>query len=428
VRTSFALVPTPDLPAVGIFLVLDRLDQSDAFAGALTIAHDDRSSVMDVSGTLDERGDLRIIPNSLAGITWDELRIAVRDQDGDAVYESGAGHMSGTEQTFYTYNEFALDFEAAPDAFTSPASAVADTAIYDQRANRLLPWQPMYIELRQPVTADQATRYRVLADGQEVPGETRVQATSNVVTTMEFVPHAFYPLGTEIRVEASGMENALGVPVTFEHAPIPVMADPGLAGDNLAFEQGLAGWQAIGTAYAADGFAGVVPAEGASMAVVETSGAEPAEGGYQYNSHLVGYIDVPVDASELDLSLALLVREDVLPSVVTMRLYHDDDLDGIDALDIYQLAHETEVFEPCACLGTEPERPLTRRVGPLRRQIALDAFRGQRVFLEMHVEGQAWWSGLAQAAVHALVRGLLPIPPPTPPVDAALIVDDIQIR
>ena len=427
-RTSFVVKPTPDLPPIGIFLVLDRSDQSgEIFTGTLTIADDDGANVEQVIGTLDERGDLSILPSMLGGIAWDELRIAVRDQDGDAVYESGAGHMSGINHTYYFYNEFAQDFEAAPDAFTSTASAVADTAIYDQRANRLLPWQPMHIELRQPVTVEQARSYRVLADGQEVPGETRLQTVSNVVTTVEFVPHAFYPLGTEIQVEASGMENALGLPVTFAHEPIPVMADPGLAGDNLAFEQGLGGWQPMGSAYVADGVADVVPAEGARLVVVETGGTGPGEPGFPYDSHLVGYIDVPVDASELDLSLAVLVPEEVLPSVVTMRLYHDDDLDEIDAIDIYELAHETEVFEPCACPGTE-ERSLARRLGPVRRQIGLEAFRGQRVFLEMHVEGDLWWYGLAQPAVHALVRALLPIPPPPPPIAAALIIDDIQIR
>jgi hypothetical protein len=424
VRTTFLFQPVPDQPAFGIFLVLDRVDEvARTFAGSLALADDDSASLRPVSGTLDERGELSLVVEGAGSVSWSELRIAVRDQDGDGVYESGTGHMSGTySATFFDLNEFAQDIEAAPEAFTAGAAwAAADTGVGDPAMNLLIPWQPIAILLAQPVSADQATRYRVLADGQEVAGETVVQAIDGMVTSVEFVPHTFYPLSAEILVESTGMENALGVPVTFAHDPIPVLADPGPAGDNLGFEQGLAGWSAVSNAFAADVFGDVLPVEGVSMAVVGTP-VYP-----YYESRLIGYLDVPADATEIDLSVAVLVPEEVLPSAMTVRLYHDDALDTPDAIDVYTLDPLTP-FEPCDCRDPAEWRPLTRRAGPFRRQLALDAFRGQRVFLELRMEGHQWNAPAAQSAVHALVRGLLPIPPPPPPVPGALIIDDIQIR
>jgi hypothetical protein len=67
-------------------------------------------------------------------------------------------------------------------------------------------------------------------------------------------------------------------------------------------------------------------------------------------------------------------------------------------------------------------------MGPVRREIALEAFRGKRVFLELRVEGQVGSAGLARSALHTLVHAVQPIPPPPPPLASALVVDDIQIR
>jgi hypothetical protein len=426
VRTAFVIEAVPDQPGVGFFLILDRADETSAmFTGMVYVAHDDRATAIQVSGTMDERGEISLSTGAGGGASWDALRIAVRDQDDDGVYESGAGHMSG----FYspTYPEiytFDLDFQAAPDAFTpTPAWAVADTAIYRQSANLLLPWQSIHIELGQPVPVDQARSYRVLADGQEVPGVSLMTAPGGMVTDLELIPHAFYPLGAEIVVESTGMTGALGAAVIFEHAPLPVMEDPGLASDNLGFEQGLTGWRAINDVRTVNNVGDVLPAEGTNMALVNISSI-----GSTYESRLIGHIDVPADATELDLSLAVLVPADRTPDVIAVRLYHDDETDGLDALDIYELDPFTEVFETCDCLDTDPYQPLTRRAGPLRRQIALEAFRGRRVFLEMLIEGDPSRSGVAPLAVSPEVRGLLPIPPPPPPIPGALIIDDIQIR
>lgn len=429
VRAAFELTPTPDSSTLGIFLLLDRVDQNSVqFRGTLTISEGGRAGVTDIDGTLDERGHLYLTPSGYFGLIWTELRIAVRDQDGDGAYESGSGHIVGAYQTGLSLDEFTQDFEVAPDALTYEASAAASTT-YDDRSNQLLPWQPVHIELRQPVTVEQAMRYRVLANGQEVPGETRVQPVGDVVTTIEFVPHVFYPMGTEVEVEATDMENALGAPVTFAHPPIPVMADPGLAADtNLGFEQELAGWQVtVGSAYAADGFLDVVPAEGARMAVLESASLEPGVGTAMYDNRLVGYIDVPADASTLDLSLAVFVPASVLPIVVSVRLYNEG-LEAIEAFDVYALTPGTDVFEACDCPGTPEDRGLARRMGPVRREIALEAFRGKRVFLELRVEGQVGSARLARSALHTLVQAVLPIVPPPPPLASALVVDDIQIR
>lgn len=120
------------------------------------------------------------------------------------------------------------------------------------------------------------------------------------------------------------------------------------------------------------------------------------------------------------MSLVLLTPEEALPQSIAMRLYHDLAEGGHEVLGVYEFDHESAELEACDCdeLGADP--PLTRRTAPIRHEIDLSALRGQRVFLEIQLDGDRWF-GPGQLAV-------APIPPPPPPVPAILLVDDLQIR
>jgi hypothetical protein len=420
VRTAFAFQVDPAERDFGMFLILDEdADARGQFAGTMTV-----NGVTDIgfiavqiepAAATMESGTLRIpaggLPSTSGGLylEWDDIELRLQDQDGDGVLESGAGHIAGT---VHVLDDFQDDFTAAPDGFPVAARAYRATPATPE----MLPWETLVIALDQPVSSDEIQRARVLADGQEVPGQIEVDQAGELHTGFRFTPDGFYPLNAIIEVELGGMENAIGVPVILEQDPIQVQADPGTLLPNLGFEQALAGWYAVGDVAAVAGAGDQAPVEGAGMAALRTA----LTADEHRDSRLIGYLDVPADATTLDLSLALLATEDSLPGSVVVRLYHDLAEGGHEVLDVYEFDHEAAVFEPCDCgeLGADP--PLTRRAGPFRHEIELSALRGERVFVEIQLFGEPW-SGPVQRAV-------APIPPPLPPIPAILLVDDLQIR
>jgi hypothetical protein len=416
VRTSFRVSVSEFYEPLGVFMVLDETPNvAGLFAGTLTLSRYGEAESVEVAAVLDGEDELHVGAGELGvGYEWDELRIALRDGDGDGVYESGSGFMSGVRDWFSGGEPFTGEFEAAPDAYRVAAS-VRPEGHFD---GALLPWQPLVIDFGQPVPNDDASLFVVLADGEEVYGDARVEVFQPSQTSIRFVPRAFYPPGSELRVVLVDMKNALGVQVEAEDEALPVIADAGPINANLGFEQGLTGWNALGAAGTADRYGDVVPAEGAAMAVIQSPGGDDGDEGL---SRLVGYLDVPEGASELDVSLAVLT-EDQLPAAVTVRLYREDSLTEPRVFRIYEFEHEAERFEPCDCADVF----LTRRAGAFRRQLGLAEFRGERVYLEFLLDGEPWFEAVAPADVEGF--GVLPIPPPPPPVNAALIIDDIQIR
>lgn len=416
VRTTFRIRVNDFSDYPGAFLLLDEAPNAGGlFEGTLTLASPDRTTSVAVAALLDGAGELTVAAGAAAGIVWDELRIDLREADSDGVYESGSGHIEGRHTSYGSEDPFAHDFEAAPDAFRAVAKARPDG---DLGAD-LLPWQPLVIELGQPVSIDQITSYALLADGKPIAGETRLlEADPYYYTAVHFVPEAFYPPGAELTLVTTDMKNLVGTAVASDPTPLRVLSDPGPANDNLGFEQGFAGWSAVGNVTTEASYGDVVPGEGAAMAVIQSVGLVDYE---SYEGRLIGYLDVPADASELELSLEV-VTGDQLPAEVTVRLYRDDAFSEIDAFDIYEFGHETETLAPCDCADVF----LTRRTGSFRRQVSLAPFRGERVFLELRVDGHQRQPSLPPQ--QATARGVLPIPPPPPPVLAALIIDDIQIR
>lgn len=414
VRTTFQVTLGDYEAPTGVFLSLDEApNAAGLFDGSLTLSSSGRATSVRVAATLDGERELTVAAGALGSVHWDELRIDLRDTDGDDVFESGSGRIEGRLVSYSGEDPFVRDFQAAPDAFRALATARPEGNF----SGTLLPWQPLMIELGQPVQVEHISSYVVLADGQPIWGQTQLLEYDpyHSYTAVRFLPEIFYPLGAEITIETLDMENTLGTAVESDPTPILVIADPGLASDNLGFEQALAGWSAVGTVTTEASYGGVVPGEGAAMAVLQTGGLAGAG-----DTRLVGYFDVPADASELDLSLEVLAGER-LPAAVTVRLYRDDYLFELDAFEVYEFVHEAENFVPCDCADLD----LTRRTGAFRRQVSLAGFRGERVFIELRVDGG---ERLPSSPPDVRALGVRPIPPPPPPAPAALVVDDIQIR
>ncbi len=416
VRTAFQMNNNELAEPLGVFVVLDETPNvAGLFEGTLTLSRYGHATSLPVAATLDRDSTLHVSAHEdIPGYRWDELRIELRDANGDGIYESGSGHMVGAYNWSYDEDVFEGDFEAAPDAFQVTASARPDGDF----SSALLPWQPLVIELGQPVPVDHIWSFVVLADGEPVDGRAVVAGYQLYETSVQFVPEAFYPPGSELRVVPMGMQNALGTQVEGDGAALPVIADVGPASVNLGFEQGLAGWSTVGNVAAVASHGDAAPVEGTAMAVLRSG--FPGDN-FRYDSRLVGYLDVPEDASELDLSLEVM-SEDQLPAGVTVRLYRDDSLFEVHAFEIYEFEHEAEGFAPCDCT----DLGLTQRTGPLRRQVSLAGFRGERVFLELRLDTGLRLASAPPEVAQAL--GVRPLLPPAPPTIAALVVDDIQIR
>jgi hypothetical protein len=419
VRTSFR-VEASDSTQYGVFLSLDEDPaQRGKLTGTLAVSGEVyllwRGVEIALAEATMEGSTLRLAPGALPDtgtlyFSWDILDIRLEDEDGDGVMESGTGMISGAALSPGSFQDI---FTAAPDGYPVVARAYRKTA---GAADHMLPWEALAVTLEQPVSNDQIERYRVLADGQEVAGELAFVGSEGLHTSFTFTPDDFLPMGATIEVDLGGVENVVGVPVVLEQDETQVMADPGALSINPGFEQALAGWYASGDAVVMASAGDLVPVEGTGMAALRTALTER-----QHSlSRLFGYLDVPVDATALDLSLALLAPEEALPTRVAMRLHHVRADGGHEEIEVYEFDHEAAVFEPCDCgeLGASP--PLTRRAGPLRHEIDLSALRGQRVFLEIELHGEPW-SG-------PRLRAVAPIPPPPPPIPSVVLVDDLQIR
>lgn len=411
VRTSFGFQVTSSEPEYGMFLSLDEdPDARGQLTGSVTFHGPYAIEIVPTTATLDGDDRLVVAPGVLSAplfyLEWETLELTLEDQDGDGVLESGAGRIAGIG---VVPDGFDRSIAAAPDAFVVPAMAYPAWA----RAPELLPWEPIALAFRQPVSTSEIERYRVLAGGQEVPGRTQPQLEGALQLDVHFVPDGFHALGATIAVELDGMANELGVPMTLEHDPIQVMADPGPILSNLGFEGALAGWYAVGDAAVVDAAGELAPVEGAGMAALRS---EPSNAG---DSRLIGYLDVPAGATTLDLSLALLTGAERLPQAATVRLHRVLPEGGHEELVGYEFDHASAVLEPCAC-GVVGAEPLTRRAGPFRHEIDVTALRGERVFVEIRLD----------ASPGPLVGAfaVAPIPPPPPPVPAILLVDDLQIR
>ncbi|WP_428267504.1 hypothetical protein [Haliangium sp.] len=418
VRTSFRISTSGVADDYGIFLVLDGDPETTSpgtLAGYMTVVGSEVSAHVPVIASVDADDTVRLpagtqISVGVATLDWDELSLTMRDEDGDGVYESGSGYNEGQLEALPgALLEFAHDFEAGPRAFETTGRVVRVEGYGDG----LLPWEPLRIELRQPMEPSERASFRLLVNGEELAGS----FASDLAPTAELVfrPHGFYPLGGAITVDTGAARNLLGGAIEIDTDGLSVIPDQGPITDNPGFEDELSGWHGVGQVSAVADFHDQPPPEGSLQAVIE---ANP-EIDSAYEHGLIGYLDVPADATALSLLLGFFSEADQLPQVVSVRMYRDtgDDLENVE---LYSFDHTTQL-DPCNCSG-EGIDPLTRRLDPVAVQGDLTALTGQRVFVEIYLSARIHYSSASQA------RGIAPIPPPPPPVHAALVVDDVRVE
>jgi hypothetical protein len=320
-------------------------------------------------------------------LTVDELRIALLDRDGDGTADGAKGEASGSWLTIIGGDI------VSSHSFTADATASLDTAattafVFVLRDHpEILPFDPVIVHFQEPLReADVRDNLRILASGTALTGELTLTPTAGLVTGARFQPDAFLAFDAEVTVDLGALQDPSGNALTASAARAPVMADPGAFTANAGFESGLDGWLVLGEASTQGQFQGLAPVEGAAQAVVGDT------------SMLVTYLDVPADATEIDLSVTVLHEQpEVFPdhTVITLRR------PGVEPIEIFDAGDFADQLQPCpACTD------FGAVLGPVRRTLDLTPYRGQRVFLTVEVGGLAVPFGN----------------------DVAVLLDDIQVR
>jgi hypothetical protein len=322
-------------------------------------------------------------------LSLDELRISLLDQDGDGAADSAAGRATGLWLRGQgEIAELAMHTSTLTAGLDTTATTASLVVPHDDL--ELLPYDAVHVFFEEPLReADVRDELRILAGGTAITGELIFYSAGGLVTGATFQPDRFLPYGAEVTIDLAGLQDPSGNALAASAARAPVIPDPGVLSGSAGFETDLAGWIVLGQVSTQGAFQGLAPAEGAAQAVVP-------EG-----STLAAALDVAADATELELSVALLTRSATSAdaaagkAVVALRAADGEQIAIFDAGDV------AGQLQPCATC-TE----YGQVVGPLRRTIDLTPLRGRRVFLIVDVQESSWWD----------------------PNGFAALVDDIQIR
>jgi hypothetical protein len=348
-----------------------QTDGDGGIRGALSIARDGVPLVTEVSGRLDGRtatldpGGASV--NREATLQWDSWEMTLDDSDGDGVIDAAAGRLAGTwtDVTGDVIDQGAYEatLTAAPDRSPGQVYIAAPSP-----REFLQPGDEIEISFDEPVrSSDVSTMVTVLADGEPPTGFIAVaEGVDGLVATASFVPSAgFLPFGAEVTVDAGGLVDPAGNPVTSEAGPLQTAPDPGSLLDNPGFESGLEGWIASGAVEAVGDFEGLTPDEGDAFAVVREQ------------SSLAGYLDVPADAEAVEFTVAILSEANQFDAghSVVMSLKHADG--GYAVFDGSAYAGESVSCDTCTELGY--------RIDPMRQRVDLSNWQGKRVFLTVDV-------------------------------------------
>ena len=312
-----------------------------------------------------------------------EMSLSLLDDDGDGAPDGARGEAEGGWSA-------AIGDVVASSSYSSTLSASLDRAgsspalALPPRRAALLPDGSLAVHFEEALREDDVREaLRVLADGEPIPGTTSFAATAGLVARAAFQPDDFLPFGAVVTVELAGLEDLAGNPIGPPTNSLTVVADPGAAELNTGFESGLSGWIAVGSIRSEGAFEGVDPVEGSAQALLEQG------------SMLGALLDVPGDATGLDLSMSVLVDSSFLEGGIAAIALHAA---GGDSAVVYENEGLGEL-PPCVSC-TEYDA----LVGPIQPAIDLVPYQGRRVLLTIALSPQ-WLSG---------------------PV--AALVDDIQIR
>lgn len=343
-------------------------------------AHDpdftDTVSLAEVSGRMD--GSMIVLEDVTVAVTpggtlvLDELRLTLIDAADDGQIDGATGQATGSWQRV-------LGDVIDQTPHTSVVNAILDTegtsaTLFVPRGTPdLLPFDGVDVRFQEPLReTDVRENLRILVDGAAATGELTVTATNGLVTAAAFQPDAFLGFGAEVTVDLATLQDPSGNALTASDASLTVVADPGPLADNTGFEAGLTGWIALGQADTEGTFQGFEPPAGAAQAVVNEGGT------------LAAALDVPADATELDLSVAVLSEiGEVTADRTTVIALRTASGELFEIFDVADVAADFAECETC-------ETPYGQSVGPLRRTFDLTPLRGQRVFLTVDVRSSSF--------------------------------------
>jgi hypothetical protein len=237
----------------------------------------------------------------------------------------------------------------------------------DRPAPDLLPTDTLRVMFDEPVAEpDARARVKLLAGGAPWSStwSADLPAVSARVVALQLQPDHFLPFGAELTLAPGGLTDPAGNALV-AGAARHVVADPGPLTSNAGFESGLAGWITSGQVEATGAVQGQAPAEGAKQLVVHQE------------SFAAGYLDVPANATTLQLSLTLfseLGQFDAGKTAVVRLLS-----EGVAPQVLFDAATEQAHDAACNC------GELSHRLGPQVKTADLTALRGKRVFLTAEV-------------------------------------------
>ena len=327
----------------------------------------------------------RIVVDTLAlntsgpQLSIDEMTLDLRERDGSVV--RGEGSATGSVHWMLGDVMSSSPFEGDVAAHADTSGPRADLLWWE--ATMPLPGR-LRIHVSEPVPVQALRSVAVRADGKTVEGAIEpIGPILDLAAVAAFTPTDFLPLDAEVTLDLGELADPAGnraLPV----APLRSAPDPGTAVDNLGFERGLEGWLAGGGAESRGAFAGVDPAEGAYQAVVPSGG------------WLLGRLDVPSDATVLELTVAMLSEGSQLDSGRSgVVLLHGP---GSEAL-VFDAARDAGPGEPCEGCGSYGTRHTPRRV-----TADLSPYRGRRIFLSIRAEASGYFGMNAYAVVVDDVR------------------------
>ncbi|MBC7976889.1 MAG: hypothetical protein H7138_18085, partial [Myxococcales bacterium] len=381
----------PALPARVAGHAYLRVDAAGVVEGAVSSGAAGRAFLRPVTGRIE--GDeivleaAEVTRSREESLQWNELRLALLDQDGDGAVDGAIGDAAGKWQVLSGDVVSSADYTATITATLDTATAAASL----EETGTLLPFDPVTIHFAEPVRRDQAeATVRVLGGGVAVAGSFTGSSVEGMITRLRFQPSEFLPFDQPFSIDTGALRDPSGNAITGGSTSLRVVPDPTVLTDNLGFEDGLRGWVVRGQAEAVTNFGGVAPAEGQRQALIRAVGA------------LAAYVDLPADAAALHFSLVRMSQfEETAGDHAAMIVLHRA---GGEAIVGFADQDVRDAIVPCTTCGSE----FRFQLGPLTRNIDLSPFQGERVWLT--IEARSFFF-IGMPALAVLVDDLQVITP-----------------
>lgn len=230
-------------------------------------------------------------PYYSAEVGWEDLSLEVRDDDRDGIAETG----TATATLICDYEELLFPYT---DTWDSTFGLEVDPQPTSLAFGRDLGLEPIYtfrdamtVHASRPILAENLPgQIGMLVDGQPVSASV---IASGVVGPFAdgftIDPQQALPFDASVTLDGGGLADAFGRAVAFDGVAVQTISDPGPLTVNPGFE-GEGGWIGLHRASGGDSFPAI---DGQSIATVSYD--------YPRGDDLIGYFDVPMDATEFSL-------------------------------------------------------------------------------------------------------------------------------